>query len=228
MIEAVDARLRDWAAQVVPGTAVTLDAPAADGRADEVAVHLVELADLPPARGPAPPSRQVLLRYLVSAGGEDPLVAHGRLGRLLFAAMEEPDFEVACSAVPAGYWQAAAARPRPAFVLSVPLRLAAEIPEPVLVREPVTLRIGVSSALEGRLVGPGDVPVADAYITLPSLRLSTRSDAAGRFAFAAVPRDPPARLHVSARAREFDFTVDGGSDGPVTLRLDPSEGIPAQ
>jgi hypothetical protein len=227
MIEQVDARLREWAAQVVPGTRVTLDAPAEDVRIDEVSVHLLELADLPPARGPQPPPRQVLLRYMVTAGGPDPAAAHACLGRLLFAAMDEPDFEVTCASVPPEYWQAAAARPRPAFMIAVAVRREVSVPDIFLVREPPTLQIGASAALEGRLVGPGDEPIADAYVELPSLRLSTRSDAAGRFAFAAVPRDAQ-RLRVRARARDFDFTVEGGSPDPVTLLLDPAEGTPAQ
>ena len=73
--------------------------------------------------------------------------------------------------------------------------------------------------MEGVVLGPGDVPISDAFVEIPSLALTTRSDGRGRFRFAAIPTAPAKQqLRVRAKAREFPFTVD--SSKPSVLRLD--------
>ncbi|MGZ6682465.1 MAG: hypothetical protein ACXVFK_19875, partial [Solirubrobacteraceae bacterium] len=91
-------------------------------------------------------------------------------------------------------------------------------PEPAPpVRAPLVLRGAGLRRLGGIVLGPGDVPVADAFVELPLLGLATRSDRRGRFTFAAVPTDQAAQLVVHAKARTFPFSVDGSE---VELRLD--------
>lgn len=75
--------------------------------------------------------------------------------------------------------------------------------------------------MEGVVLGPGDVPVSDAFVEIPSLALTTRSDTRGRFRFAAVPTSPAKQqLRVRAKAREFPFTVDSSKPAPFVLKLD--------
>lgn len=206
MIEQVDDELAGWVGEVLPGASVSLarDADAA------VVLDLVELGDLPPARGTGRPPLQVALRYRVSAHDADVREAHRRLGELLFAAMQSPQYEVDLSA-PAG------SDARPSFVLTVPLRkpLGEAVPPPV--REPLVMRGAPMRALAGVVLGPEDVPIADAFVELPLLGLATRSDRRGRFTFAAVPTEPPQQILVHAKTRTFPFSVDSPD---VELRLD--------
>jgi hypothetical protein len=223
VIDDVDRQLTSWVGEIVPGATVTLDGPDPGTTAD-VGLHLFELSDLPPARGVEQPPLQVLLGYLVTTWGADTAAAHKRLGDLLFAALQSPDYEVRFPAVTA-FWNAANVPPRPSFVLTVPLRQAVDRAPAPPVLSPLRLKAVGSHTLDGVVLGPGDVTIADAFVEIPALELSTRADTRGRFRFAAVPAGPTAlQLRVSAKAQEFPFTVDSSAPQPVTLRLDLAKG----
>ena len=223
MIDDVDRALTTWVQDVLPGATVTLDCPDPGTTAD-VGLHLFDVSDLPPARGVDHPPLQVLLGYLVTTWGADTEAAHKRLGELLFAALQSADYEVRFPA-DTGFWSAANVPPRPSFVLTVPLRRQVGPPAAPPVLAPLRLQSVGSQTLEGVVVGPGDVTVADAFVEIPALALSTRADTRGRFQFAAVPGGPTAlQLRVSAKAQEFPFTVDSSAPQPVTLRLDLAKG----
>lgn len=221
MIEKLDQGLVDWVDSVVPGASVSLDVPAATAAAD-VSMHLFELGDLPAARGEQRPPLQVQLRYLVTTSGSD---AHKHLGDLLFAALQHPDYDVVFPEGMAAYWSAAGVPPRPCFVLALSARqdVAAAAAPPV--RSGLQIQSVGAQQLEGIILGPADVQIADAFVEIPALGLTTRSDTRGRFRFAAVPTGSAALgLRVRAKAREFPFTVDTSAPQPVTLRLDLAKG----
>ncbi len=227
MIAETDRELCDWVSTVLPKSkGKVLLEPADDGEPADVLLQLIELAELPPARGSRRPPLQVLLRYLVTAGGGDASEMHGRLGDLLFAAMEHPDYEVELGSVDASVWTALGRAMQPSFVLAVPARKQQpEAPaKPVL--GPLDVRGSTVSHLDGVVLGPGDVPIPDAFIEIPALGLAARSDTRGRFRFAAVPFGPdPYQLRVRAKAGEFPFSVDSTDrDEPVELRLDLAKG----
>jgi hypothetical protein len=224
VIDDLDKVLTDWVGGVSPGAKVSLDAPAVDPEAD-VSLYLLELVDLPPARGEQRPPLQVQLGYLVTTGGADVAKAHRLLGELLFAAFQHPDYDVRFPDAAAAYWGAAGVPPRPSFVLTVPLRQAIDVPPAPPVRSGLQIQSVGAQTLEGVVLGPGDLQIADAFIEIPSLSLATRADTRGRFRFAAVPAGSAAlQLRVRAKAQEFPFTVDTSAPQPVTLRLDLAKG----
>jgi hypothetical protein len=219
MIDEVDQQLSSWVEEVLPGASVTFEGPAT--ATHDVGLYLFELADLPPARGEERPPLQVRLGYLVTTSGSDVGLAHKRLGTLLFAALKHPGWEVRFPGDTAELWRAVGEPPRAGFILAVPLRqpVVAEPAPPV--RGPLRVQGTTSRAMEGVVVGPGDVPISDAFVEIPSLALTTRSDGRGRFRFAAVPTSPAEQhLRVRAKAREFPFTVDSSKPPPFVLRLD--------
>ena len=219
MIDEVDQQVTSWVEEVLPGVNVTLDGPATDN--DEVGLHLFEVADLPPARGEERPPLQVRLGYLVTTSGADVALAHKRLGQLLFAALTHPDWDVRYPGDIAEFWNAVGEPPRAGFILTVPLRQTIETEPPPPVRAPLRVQGMGSRAMEGVVLGPGDVPISDAFVEIPSLALTTRSDRRGRFRFAAIPTSPAKqRLRVRAKTREFPFTVDSSKPPPFVLRLD--------
>jgi hypothetical protein len=223
VIDEVDEQLTRWAEEVLPGASVTLDGPAT--ATADVGLHLFEIAGLPPARAEERRLLQVQLGYLVTTSGDDVALAHKRLGGLLFAALTHPDYGVRFPGDVGEFWQAAGVSPRACFILTVPLRQhgAPEAAPPV--RDLLRVEGVGSRAMEGVLLGPGDVPISDAFVEIPSLALTTRSDTRGRFRFAAVPSKPAKQqLRVRAKAREFPFTVDSSKPSPFVLRLDLAKG----
>jgi hypothetical protein len=146
------------------------------------------------------------------------------LGALLFAAMGEPGLEVAFDTAPGGLWAASGTPPRASFTLVTRVRVEPDARPAPLVRNPLTVREAPLHPLAGVVLGPGDVPIADAFIRVPALSVSTRSDAKGRFQFAALPSGTPTDLLVRAKASEFPFTIASTPDQPVVLRLALSEG----
>jgi hypothetical protein len=124
--------------------------------------------------------------------------------------------------VPAAVWAGLRVSPRPGFRVRVPVRR--ERPEGVVhrVRFPVVTQMVPAEVLLGRVVGPGDVPIPGALVELPSLKLSTRTDAQGCFRF---PRVPPAatlgRLEVRAKGELLEVGAESLATGtqPLLIRL---------
>lgn len=198
MIEQADDALAAWASDVLPDATVSLE----HGADADVVLDLVAIADRDRRKG------EVALRYRVTTTGKDVRERHQRLGALLLAALAEPGYDVDLGPD--------AAAGAPSFVIAVPAGRSAPAPAPP-VRAPLVLHGTGVRRLAGTVLGPGDVPIADAAVELPLLGLSTRSDRRGRFTFAAVPAEPAAQVVVHAKARTFPFSVDGSD---VELRLD--------
>src|SRR5690606_366713 len=96
MIDQVDERLQGWIGNVLGGVDVALTIPRGDA-ADTPTVHLY-LTQIVPARAKTPDARraplQAMLHYLVAVRAAEPLDAHRLLGDLIFAALDNPDFEL--------------------------------------------------------------------------------------------------------------------------------------
>lgn len=225
MLEQSDEEVTRWAQGVLPDADVAVGPPVQASDAPAVSLHLLELSDLPSPRGPGRVPLRACARYLVTTAASDAGTSHRLLGALLFAAMARPDFDVGFAHVPPGLWAGAGVIPRAAFTLGVQLSVEQREDPAPLVREPLIVRGAPLAALEGIVVGPGELPVADAFIRLPALAASTRSDHRGHFRFATVPSDVPTHVLVRAKASEFPFTIASPPDAePVVLRLALSEG----
>jgi hypothetical protein len=226
MIDQVDSQLRDWVGGLVDKSVeVSFGPPNNAGAGSGVSVYLVELVSAPPLRGELRTPVQLALRYLVSTWGEKPDDQHRLLGQLALAAMTNPDFEVELRPLPAEAWAAFPAVPRPSFYLKLPLRLARPEPESKPVRQPLVVKGTHLMSVLGRVVGPGDVPVAGARVDMPTADLSTETDHSGRFALAGVPSDPPKKvIRVRARRREMLVEVQPTLGGdPLLIRFDGLE-----
>lgn len=224
MIDALDRELGDWLKATTPKVAVSL-MPPSDAAVDKPLVncYLLALAAAPPTRsvgtrGPAP--QQFALRYLVSVTAAAQEDAHRVLGPLVFAAMDRLGCEVELDMLPPELWLALGVKPRPAFILRVPLRLARPEPTAGVVLHPIVINEAPLRSLSGRIVGPGDIPLAGARLELPSLQLAVRSDHRGRFTFPPIPSDPlPPELVITARGRVLRVAPDKhlGPDHTLTI-----------
>ena len=209
MIDQTDRRLQEWVQTTLGLDAVSLEPPhdGQDGRG--ISLFLIELREAPAPRGTTRPPLQLALRYLITAWAPEPAESHRLLGELVLAAMEQPDFQVELEPSPPALWTALGVTPRPAFFLRIPLRL--ERPEPPVhrVRVPLVVRAAPMTTLQGTVVGPGDVPIMGARVELVGLGTPAYTDSAGHFAFTGVPGEMPShRLHVQAKGRAIDLTLD--------------------
>ncbi|HEY0093154.1 MAG TPA: carboxypeptidase-like regulatory domain-containing protein [Archangium sp.] len=227
MIDEVDQRLKTWVGRVLGDTPVSLAVPERESVERLVGLYLLELAPAPPPRTSRRPPLRLSLCYLVTAGGDSPERAHHLLGELVFAAMEEPGFEVDLSPVPVTLWTALGVPPRPAFRLRVPLERERPLPAIPRVRVPLITRTVPGTVLLGRVVGPGDIPIPDAQVELPSMGLNARTDAKGRFRIASVPADTPlGRLEVRAKGAVLAVRAEElpTEEGALLVRLPLKEG----
>ncbi|WP_434390699.1 carboxypeptidase-like regulatory domain-containing protein [Melittangium boletus] len=200
MIETADQRVKAWVEGVVRDAPVSFGPPERAAGAAGVGLYLLELGPAPLPREQGRPATRLQLCYLVTTGGESPERAHALLGALVFAAQEQADFEVELAPPPLAVWAALGVRPQPAFRLRVPVTRERPTPAVPRVTQPLVVRAVPAVALRGRVLGPGDVPIAQAQVALPSLDLCVPTDAQGRFHFASVPAGTPlGRLEVRAR-----------------------------
>lgn len=220
MIDQFDARLKVWVETVAGGAAVTF-APPRDAQTDPV-VHLYLYQIVPTLSAPdvrRSPQR-VMLHYLVAVRAADPQVAHKLLGNLVFAAFDNPDFQLDFDPLPLTLWQALGAEPQPAFVLRLPLVRELPVPQTQLVRQPLVARISSTTSLQGVVLSENDVPIYGALVELAGLHLLQRTDSHGRFRFGAVPADPAVKLvRVTAKGQVAEQEVEQSGDTPVVIRF---------
>lgn len=226
MTDSLRERLAEWVGSVLATATISFASPA-DGQAgDGVSLYLLELAPFAPAADARRQPLQLTLRYLVTTWAAQPAGAESLLLDLAFAAMEHAEFEADFTPLPVSAWTAFGVRPRPSFILRVPARRVRPAPPVPRVRMPMVMQATPAVSLLGIVLGPDDFPMVGAYVQIPAMQLSTRTDAQGRFRFAGLPLEPRARhLRVTAKGRTQETTVDqpDSAGEPVVIRFDLGE-----
>ncbi|MBW3577857.1 MAG: carboxypeptidase-like regulatory domain-containing protein [Actinobacteria bacterium] len=218
----VEEALREWAQSVLGPVTISREEPGSAADADVVLYPLAlsprqELRDA----GHREPLR-FGLRCLVLTQGED---AAGRLQELLVTALQVPDWDVDLGALPPEVWLALGVPPRPSFVVDVEVTVPRPKPQVSLVVRPLAVDLSAVGTLEGRIVGPGSVPIPHARIELVGLDRRAYSDERGHFGFPSVPRgEGQQRFRISAKGRQFVATADVATDGePLVIRCEMQE-----
>jgi hypothetical protein len=212
MIEEIDQRLSEWITGVLSeDIEVTLLPPGDMGDKKTVGLYLKDILPSTPNRGPRRPPLQVLLRYLIFSWAKSPRDAHQMLGKLLFAAMESPGYEVDLEPIPAEFWNAFGTIPMPAFMLRLPLTVERPEQRVHLIKSPIEVTKSNLASMGGIVLGPNEIPLTNARVELSTHNLVARTDIKGRFLFSSVPTQPAKKkVCVIARGRklfqEFDFT----------------------
>jgi hypothetical protein len=210
MIEEIDQRLSEWIGGVLAeDIEVSLLPPEDMGDKKIVGLYLKDILPSAPTRGTRRPPLQVSLRYLVTAWAKSPKEAHRIIGRLLFAAMEHPDYEVELEPIPADFWRAFGTIPMPAFMLRLPLRVERPEKSVRLIRSPIEVQQSPLASMEGTIVGPNETPLSNARVELSTHNLVARTNGKGHFIFPTVPTEPALKkVRVLARGRELLKEVD--------------------
>ena len=226
MIDSADRDLQEWVQGIVPGVEIIFGPPRQLDDKQGISLYLLALSDPPPAWMNRQPATRVALRYLVTTWAADDVEAHRLLGQLVLAAMEKREYELDLAILPATLWTAFGIAPRPAFTLCVPLPIERPEPPTRLVKGPLVMRSAPVISLQGIVLGPGDSPIVGASVEIPSLSLTSHTDARGRFHFSSVPGEPGSiQLLVKARGRSQTITVEEPASGrePLAIRFDSFE-----
>jgi hypothetical protein len=199
--------------------------PPADTETEEPAVTAwpLELRADQEARGSGQrlPMRLVL-RCLVWVVGDVDGADHP-LDRILVAAANATERALVLEPLPPQTWLALGVRPRPALLFDVPVQIARPGPTAPLVRQPVRVREAPMRSLHGRVVGPGDIPLAGMRVEIASTGQATHTDSRGMFAFSGVPAGEPARLRLRGRGRHLLAEVEARPADPVVIHCDIEE-----
>jgi hypothetical protein len=224
VFETVDRRLEAWTKEVFDGETVEIAfARPGPGKSSRgIGLHLLEAIPTPPLSTPRRPPLQATLRYLVTSWADSPQEEHRLLGELLFAALDWKDVDVETEPLAPAAWTALQAPLRPSFVLRATARR--ERPEPPVkrVQHPLTFKTTAMASLQGRVVGPKEMPIMGAQVEVPWLGRSATTDADGAFVLSGVPRTPAVK-RLQVRAKGLEMTVDvekaAAAGEPILIRM---------
>lgn len=206
MIDQVDRSLCAWIKSILPEADIVLAPPHQFADTSGVSIYLLSLVKPPAVWMNRQPASPVALRYLVTTWATDDMEAHRLLGTLVFAALDKREYELDLEELPATLWTALNIAPRPSCVLTVPLTVERIASLPPLVQKPLVVHSVAVMSMKGVVLGPGDRPIADARVELPSLGLSSHTDAQGRFFFSTIPAERR-KLQMLVRARKQTQSV---------------------
>lgn len=198
MLGETDQKLTQWIQSILGTISVSLEVPSTDiHEKNGVNLYLMEAVpqgvlrqvELDKIRRKHP--LKISCRYLINVWAEKPDEAHNLLGKLIFAALQKPDYEVERAPLSFEAWRAFGIPPRPSFILNVPALHEFTQPELPSVESGIDFDNAPLSNLKGRIYGPRDLPLVGLRVTLPTLKASSQTDSEGRFYFPAIPTQPP-------------------------------------
>lgn len=206
-----------WAHALLPGLAVASQPVHAAARGVGIDIRLIGLSPRQPPRTANPPLT-IDLDYLVTVQIDDAYAEQKALGELLFAAADRSDFEIVTTRTAAAIC-AELGIPVAAGLVIRTAMLRERVPKKVpLVREPLRVEDAAIGIVEGEVLGPGDIPIANAVVSLPGIGREVRTDAKGRFRIAGAPQEHGGiKLNVKARGVELNGAAMPGKR--VVLRL---------
>jgi len=225
-LEAIENRLRDWAGKALKSEVSFRMPEKTQPAGDLINFYLFDLLNTPrPRTGSQRPATQVTLRYLATVTSPEPENERRLASELMFEAIDNTDLDIEPDPVPLPLWLALGLPPRPAFVFRIGLLRQTQEEHAPVVRK-LEVRSAAIVGMNGRVIGPGDAPVMNAVVEMPTLRRSARTDSAGRFAFSTVPAEPQeVELVVRARGKEMSVRTSAhhSAEKLVVVKFDRLE-----
>ncbi len=223
MIAEADQRIVEWTKEVLGEAIATMGPPVQGQKGRGVGVYLLDVMPEPREHVAARPRLQACLKYLITCWDESGAEAHRLLDKLLEAAMQHPDFEIVAESLSPTLWRAFGVAPQPCVMLRMRTWKELETKPVKLVRK-VVMDTVPGRPLYGVVLGPEAIPICEAYVELPSLRLTTRTDRQGRFEFANVPAGGGiGNLQVRARGREMTVDLHDAAPSDLTINFEIKE-----
>jgi hypothetical protein len=214
--ESTTTDLVKWIRSVLPDVPAIARPLGARERASGIDVRLIAASPRPAARSAEPPA--ILdLDYLVTVQMTDAEAEQQALVELLFAAMDRHECEVITGKDIAQLCAQLGFPAAAGFILRKPLVRERDI-RPAKRVHKLVVHTAPMGVIEGRVLGPQDIPIAGAVISAPGLSSTARSDPSGRFRIAGIPGTADG---VTLTARAHGAEVDGVAlaGKPIILRL---------
>ncbi|GIH02232.1 hypothetical protein Rhe02_02990 [Rhizocola hellebori] len=146
------------------------------------------------------------------------------LDMVLVAAVQAGEPTICPEPPDALLWLALGTTPRPGLLVDATAHVQHEPPATSpLVLQPLRLQSLDMRPLQGRVLGPGDQPVAGMRVTVAGMSGAAYTDPRGMFQFAAVPQHGPVRLELRGRNRSLIAQVEPGHAEPLVIRCDFEE-----
>lgn len=225
-LDAVEAGLvADWIRPTAGDLAVVFGPletePLVDG---DTRIHLTFLGVAPatPARAVSrrPQPLAMFARHLVTASAPTRAVADRLIVSLAFAALDRGAPELEREGPTPDLWLALRVGARPALVVRELLERQRGFRPAPLVRRPLATEWSWGRTLVGRVIGPGQTPIAGAKIEVPSVGLGTYTDHRGEFSIAGVPTGPPApTLVITAKGVRLTAQAGASSSEPLEISV---------
>jgi len=217
MIDTIDQLLRKWVGYVAGDVAISLSFEEKLETDLSISLCLMDILSMPMYGQGRRLPLQVRLRYLVSTEANDIEKAHQILGKLLFSAMEKPEFEVDLESVNMAVWQAFGIAPRPAFYLSLPMRVERKDTTKLISTSPELVYRKMRD-LDGVVMGSGNIPIPNGRIKLADMGRSVTADEQGCFHLASIPDKPTKRqFFISAKGQDFEIEATLPEEGKLLL-----------
>ncbi len=225
-LDVVEARLvSDWIRTAAGDVAVSFGPLGAEPLLEGATRILLTFLGISPATQARSLSRQpqsllMFARYLVTVTGSSRSVADRLIVALGFAALDRGSPELERDGAGPDLWLALRVAARPALVVREALerpRVKKRVP---LVRQPVVTEYALSRRVAGRIVGPGNIPIAGARIEVASAGLTTYSDHRGDFTLVGVPTGPPdPTLSIAAKGVRLTVQAEASSNEPLVISV---------
>lgn len=189
------------------------------------AVYVWPLAVLPEQRLRTATGTEPLrlrIRHLVTVDGPEP-VASAPLDRVLEAAAEDGDFPLVVEPIDNDLWLALGLRPRLGLLVDMRAYVA-RTPRPVpRVRSALRMDHVPMRSMRGRVVGPGEVPLAGIRVQAAGTGTATYTDSSGHFALSGLVPGDRTRLLLSGKGLHLQAEVASATAEPVVISCDIEE-----
>lgn len=167
-----------------------------------------------------PEPMRMVARYLVTASAATRAESDRLIVALGFAAMATGKPEIERDGPSPELWLSLGLGARPALIVREPLEQARSLPAIPLVRQPLRTSWSSSRTLVGRVLGPGNQPLAGARIEVANHPLTAHANHHGEFALHGVPVGPPApTLIVAAKGVQVTVPLDAAVAEVLEIRL---------
>ncbi len=176
-----------------------------------------------PDRRRVRPPNELLIRYAVVASSPDPVEAEQMLVGLVRSATAFHTIDVLEEPVGPAYWTAWGLRPKPAIQVEVRSWRDETPPGDAPRVRKVEVDLEPLETVYGRVVGPGNTPVAGAIVDLLSLGRSLNTDSNGCFRFVGLSAGSHLQLRVRANGTEVLHSASAdeilSSDKPLLIHM---------
>lgn len=214
----VSTSLRDWIRGIAPQIKAFIAGSAAGAEPEGIAIRLVGMVPRVVPLSPGRRSAALALDYLITAHLADPIAEHAAISEIAFAALDSSDFVLLPDCPVADLCASFAIPAAPGLVLRTELRRDVRLPQAPLVREPPVPQVEPLVQAHGRVVGPGNVPIPGALVTIAGSSSSTTGPD-GRFRFA-IPAGQSATVTARARSREATASLTPETETILTLQME--------